>query len=185
MSEQAPQYALDQVTTILRRAYPDPVSKTKLEAESGVGTGDLRAALTELAQNGAVSSAGDDFVWVDVMDRSLSGGDDTLVGQLAEMGDGVESEAVPEEPAGVEVDIPGVDAATGETKYTASIVVEVSFYPELLEGESDDDAAVRESNELVRAAADGVIHMHPTLPVAASLAKVEAFDSPRRVFPSS
>ena len=76
----------------------------------------------------------------------------------------------------------GVPLAKEPTRYSTTLLIEVSYYPEPTDGENQDAAAVRESMDLAHAAKAGIDGRFPGLPVAAQVLSVRAYDHPRQVF---
>lgn len=186
-TEQAGQWVTDMVVTQLRRAYPDTVTKADLEEGTGIGPGELRAAIVTLEEEGVIMAGavdGDDgWRYLKVSERALGNPPESADVSPPE-GPGLpDPVAGPEEAGNGPQEQPVATGDVGDTRYTATIVLEVSFHPELMEGEDTDAGALREAQEFPAVAADAIVESWPGLPVAASLAKIEAFDSPRRVFP--
>lgn len=191
LPQTAPGWARDQVLTELRRSFPEPLSQGELQKTTGLGTGDLRAVVAELVGEEWLEDSSAGFVLTEV-------GYDPETAPLGQpMGAAIESE--PEEP---EVDpapeavegpeeLPGEALGDdpgetrgipeGETRYSATLAVEVGFYPELLDGEAEDAGAVREGKEFAKIVMADLKTRYPSLPVGVELIRLEAFDNPRQI----
>lgn len=190
-------WARDMILVELRREAPHAVGKSDLQERTGLGTDDLRIALSELTEEGAVSALDDGYAWQEAIPAPDDGERDAESPvELPEEEDPGEtppgsgsSPEPPGEPAGaatvgdVAGFVDGVDPIPPDSRYAAVIALQVDFYPELLEGEEPDEAAVREARELCALAKQGITDTHPSLLIHGSVAGVEAFDSPRRVYP--
>lgn len=195
MSEpMAPEWAADMVETELRRAYPEYVTKGALEEAMGIGPGELREVVARLEDDGVLKSGDTGYAWVPVDERPIGQGDRTAEdvegAEAADDDDEGDSPAGavegPETPPGASQALPGAEAVhAGDTRYAAYILLEVRYHPELQEGETDDDGAMREVGGLVTLAEEGITREHPDLPVDAKVLKVEAYDNPRTVFEAS
>ena len=182
---EVPAWMTDLVVTQLRRSYPEPVSKEALQEQCGMGAGDLRMTLAALEEEGTIAAEGDGYSYVEGgaaigqrPDEAAAAGEGDAPPD-ALLGEGEAPAAVEPEPESARQP----DAKTGDTRYQVIIAVEVGFYPELEEGETDDEAAVRESEAIMGAAAAGISEAFPELPVGLRVAALDAFDSPRRVYP--
>lgn len=174
----APEWAKDMIVTELRRAYPESVGKDDLQERCGIGPVDMRAALVELEEAGQVTDNDEGYRYVDAADGAF--GPAPLSEDPDEGEDADEDVAAAEEQPAAPIPSP---TPASEARYELTLVIQVSYYPEPEGDEGADAAALRESRLLADAAAEGILERYTDLPVAARIAKVEAYDNPRRVFP--
>lgn len=185
MTTTAPDWATDMIVTELRRAYPAEVEKGKLEEATGLGPGELRAAIAALEEEGVLRSGDTGYRYLEVDERSIGPSPYEEGAEAASPDADPDGSSATETGVGSPEDRPEAaqpgSGEVGDTRYAATYVLEVSYHPELLEGEAEDAAAVREAKDLQDIAADGILDAHPSLMVSVKLAGVEAYDSPRRV----
>lgn len=189
----APGWAADMVETELRRAYPEYVGKAALEEALGIGPGELREVVAALEDDGVLKAGDTGFAWIPVDDRPIGQGalEAEDVPEPESDADPPGGDASPERVEGRETPpeaaqtVPGAESGhAGDTRYAAYLLLEVRYHPELQEGETDDEAAMREVTDLVTLAEEGITREHPDLPVDARVLKLEAYDNPRVVFKS-
>lgn len=191
----APTWARDIVLTELRREFPAPIEKADLQARTGLGTEDLRAVLNDLEEEKYLEDSAEGFVLSEMGYDPETAGAPTAIGQTMpadEESDGdpagvdVPPEAVGEPEEAPEGDPPRPATPgppVGETRYSAVLAAEVGYYPEAGDGEADDPAAVREAQEMAKLVQRAFGGVYPDLPVTVRVVSVQAFDSPRTVWP--
>lgn len=142
---------------VLEHLSPDEAtSKEDLQAATGLGAEDLRKTLAELEEDGVIRA--DDDGWQ------------------------MEIRTPAEEPAEEEPE-PEQRRKPGDVRYAASLVLEVSYYPEPREGEAEDAAALREALQMLETAREAIHETFGGLPVAAEVARLDAFSEVRQVYP--
>lgn len=175
-------WSRDLVLIELRRAAPDSVGKTELQDRTGLGPEDLREALKELEGEGAIEASDAGYAWLEdppaPAQSPPEGPEETDAGETP-AGDGSAPERAGDAPRAVSVEEPPQDVS----RYSAIMALQVDFYPELAEGEEPDEGATREARDLLELARDGISGRYPSLLVNGSLASIEAFDTPRTVYP--
>ena len=215
-AERVPQHAgvsqdvLHAVAVVIHGAFPKPVAKHDVQAQTGLGSDDLRAALAELEANGDVVPGDAGYTWGTMApdpDGAAEGDDPNPDYDPDHPGDDPESDPLDDEPGSAPE--PAGDAPTGlhdlfsaasprpadgsapagppghtRTRYEAVVMLEVAFYAEPRDGESDDAAGAREAVELSDMARAAVAKQFPGLPLTARVVRLDAYDAPRVVFPA-
>lgn len=189
-------WATDLVLVELRRAYPSPVSKSELEERCGVGPGALRKVIMALDEEGALAQGAVDgeagWRYLEVEERAVGPepiSADEAPETAATPPEAVEApESSPEQPL---AEHPGTAGhgpplhlpEDGPPRFVATFVTEVSYYPELEDEETYDQAALREAKDFLPLIAESIPDVYPDLPASANLLRVVAYDNPREIFP--
>lgn len=183
------EWARDEVVTILRRRFPEPLAGHELQAESGLGAEDLRAVLDELREDRWLEDGDHGFVLSEMgydpeAAQPIGQGPPVPVEDDGELEEG----EVPPEPveaaetaAETPPPLPTQGVTVGETRYAAMIGAEIAYYPEQLDGEDADMAALREARAMEDAVRTALYDRWPDLPITTRIVSLEAFDKPRRV----
>lgn len=168
-------YVKDQVLVVIQREDPQPVSKEKLQEDTGLGAGDLRAALAELEADGAVEYGEKGYELLD----SLQG----LIPQAAQPPARTAGEDEDEEPDAPDApdDAAGGfnDPENGEPICEAKIALTVRYRPE------PGEEPVKEAALIAAAAREGITREWPELDVTGRITSVVAYDNPRTLYPAS
>lgn len=162
------------VAALLRRAGPgEEVMKEELLAGTAGDPSALREILADMEEDGEVlTTSGGGYRWLGVEDRALDAADEREGGQ----------EDAPEKASEApEAGAEGPEEGATVTRYGVTVLHEVSFYPEVGEGETEDEAAQREARLILAAAGNGILAEYPDLPLTGQVARLDAFDQVRRV----
>lgn len=172
-------WARDVIEVELERAGDAGLDKETLQRGLGIGTEDLRAALAAMTEDGALRVDGDRYVLLD---------DELAVGQRpdAEEDLGSVPGAATGEAETDEADEPGPPPAVEgvgpvEGHYRARLMIDVTY--QLVDPGQGDGGAVRDAATLLELAQRGIAAEFPDLGLSGAVTSVDAFDSPRHIYP--
>lgn len=204
----AADWAVDIVLTEVARASPEPVPKEQLQQAAGTGASDMREALQQLVQEEKIHETPDGgYVLVQEDPQSVIG--QLMSGQVTMDGDGddeaeededdedppewlgsdapgaAESAAPPEPGPGSLFPTPeAIEAARANEstpRVVATLALEISFFAEVKTGETYDQAARREAEEMLRGLRGVIEQQYPGVAIAPYVSGIEIYERSRSV----